>query len=538
MHILKAHQAYPGRVIFDHLQKTAGQAINAWLAQALGPGCVTPNLIGEHRDLIRRFGGPYSIISAHVVFQAGDGLDTRYQYVTVLREPIDRALSWIFFLLKNVDSDHDTAELIEGAKQFVASDGAESTSAFLDSIRSPYVEHFSRINGHTEHNDDEKIASALAAIEQYDVVGLYEQMPAFIADFGALVGIAPPGRLPHVNVTRSRPRVHQITSTLRSQLEQLNQLDLQFYSEVATRIANRTSSAVSARPAPTISWARYDPVGPRIIATTDVCVASAVLREGTQIDHGSLITFDLNVLLTREIADLEIGIHIFDSDQRWAFGTNNTLIGQPHKRVAPGSYKVSHHLVADLPSGRYIAGFAFSENLTDRKHELFWQDNMCTFEVRRHPTLAHAGYAYLPAELSMQRTDSASDHAVVTQHAGSLQASVSSLQLTCGETLTLPVRITNLSDQAWLGDVFRPVKLSYHWLSEQGDVHMYEGLRSMPPIGGFPASSEVHATVQIIAPESPGRYRLVPTLVQEQVCWFENCGFEAPTIDVLVSLPS
>ncbi|PCE21885.1 hypothetical protein BWP39_19635 [Paraburkholderia acidicola] len=523
-------------MIFDHLQKTAGQAVNAWLANALGPGCVTPNLIGEHRDLIRRLGGPYSIISAHVVFQNGDTLDTRYQYVTVLREPIDRALSWIFFLLKNVDPDRNTTTLIDGAKRFVASDGEDTTSEFLDSIRSPYVEHFCRIGGHAENSDSEKLAAANAALNDYDVVGLYEQMPAFVADFGALLGIAPPERLPHVNVTRSRPKVHQISDVLRSRLEQLNRLDIQFYADVSARIANR--ARVASAPASTIAWARYDAVEQRAITTPDICVASAALREGEQIDHGSLITFDLEILLTRDIVELEMGIHIFDADQRWAFGINSTLLGQPFKHVTPGSYRVSHHLVADLPSGRYTAGFAFAERLAGREHELFWQHSMCAFEVRRHPTVAHAGYAYLPAELSIQRTGLAFERAVITQHTGSLQASVVSLQLTCGEVLSLPVTVTNLSGQSWLGDVFRPVKLSYHWLNAQGDVHLYEGLRSSPPVDGFAASSDVPAIIQVVAPEAPGHYRLILTLVQEQVCWFEENGFEASTIDVSVSLPS
>jgi len=40
---------FNGRVIFDHLPKTGGQAVNAWLTNMLGTGTVTTNLIGEHR---------------------------------------------------------------------------------------------------------------------------------------------------------------------------------------------------------------------------------------------------------------------------------------------------------------------------------------------------------------------------------------------------------------------------------------------------------------------------------------------------------
>jgi len=56
---------FNGRVIFDHLPKTGGQAVKAWLTNTLGTGTVTTNLIGEHRALIRRYGGAYAVISGH-----------------------------------------------------------------------------------------------------------------------------------------------------------------------------------------------------------------------------------------------------------------------------------------------------------------------------------------------------------------------------------------------------------------------------------------------------------------------------------------
>ncbi len=73
-----AQNAFPGRIIFDHLAKTAGQAVNAWLQQELGTGSVTDNLIGSQRELIQGYGGNYSIIGGHFSFD-GSGFDPRYQ---------------------------------------------------------------------------------------------------------------------------------------------------------------------------------------------------------------------------------------------------------------------------------------------------------------------------------------------------------------------------------------------------------------------------------------------------------------------------
>ena len=98
---MEASNVFGGRVVFDHLPKTAGQAVNAWLRAELGESCVTTNLIGEHRALIHQYGGDYSVISGHVHFSR-EGLDPRYQYITCLREPIDRAVSWLFFVTKKI----------------------------------------------------------------------------------------------------------------------------------------------------------------------------------------------------------------------------------------------------------------------------------------------------------------------------------------------------------------------------------------------------------------------------------------------------
>ena len=67
--LILSQSVFDGRIIFDHLPKAAGTAVNAWLVKVLGSGCVTPNLIGKHQDLICRYGGEYSVISGHVNFE-------------------------------------------------------------------------------------------------------------------------------------------------------------------------------------------------------------------------------------------------------------------------------------------------------------------------------------------------------------------------------------------------------------------------------------------------------------------------------------
>lgn len=527
-------KAYPGRLIFDHLPKTAGQAINAWLVSELGNGCVTPNLIGNHFDLIRKYGGLYSVISAHVHFHDGKGLDPRYQYVTLLRDPVDRVVSWLFFVINNHD-DIQLPELRQAAIDFVNNNEESQITGY---VKNTYVEHFCRIQGTGTESDEQKIANALAAIKKYDVVGLYEDIPQFLAQVATLAGLPKPEHLQHVNVTTKRPQVNELSPALRERIVAMNQLDIRFFEEVvAWRNSSRSEESHPATSSIYRGWAPYEKMQGRSISTPDLIVSTGSLREGYSVAHGQLMTFDIDFTLTTKISDLEIGIHIHDDHGQWAFGTNSSLIGQSHRSMQIGSYHVSHHVIANLPAGKYTAGFAFAEKLPQGNRELFWQDVICEFEVLRPSAKVFAGSSYLPSSISLNRPKHAAKQTVVTQHLGSLQVLHPLQQLSMGSMTDIAVEVLNSSDQPWIGDSSRPINLSYHWLHSSGEMLLFNGLRTAMPLGGFTPGTPRTAEIQVQAPDEAGSYILVLTLVQEQVAWFEDKGFEAARHAVTVEAP-
>ncbi len=532
---LQETKAFPGRVIFDHLPKTAGQAINTWLARSLGSGCVTTNLVGEHAALVRQYGGRYSIISAHVIFRHGEQLDPRYQYITLLREPLDRAISWIYFLINNVPEDTETYPLIEGARKFVESEGEEATPEFFDSIRSPYVEHFSRVAGHPSNDDQTKLACALAAISRYEVVGLYEHMSEFMLNVARLIGIEPLERLSKVNVTSQRPKATEISPTLRERLVELNRLDLEFYNQLSEFRQQRSvqESALPAQPLP--GWRKFDEPAPRVLNTPDVSVAFISLQNGTRVRHGVAMTFDIEFLLTRPIEDLEITLSLMDEHDSCAFSINSTQIGTPLLNAETGSYQLSFKVAAILPEGNYFAGFSFTERLPGHLNELFWQDRACEFRVYRDVPIPHMGYMYLPSELSISRVGAVQDDIVVRHPQGSISTDIATLEITSGKRTCVPVHIWNESDSAWIGDKFRPVKIAYHWRRDSGEIAVFDGSRSSLPEGGIPPRTRVSADAWIEAPELPGRYILELTMLQEGIYWFEERGFRTGYVEVTVT---
>lgn len=522
---------FDGRVIFDHLPKTAGQAVNAWLTNSLGSGCVTPNLMGGHRELIRRYGGEYSVISGHINFH-GEGLDPRYFYLTCFREPIDRAISWIFFVMKNHDKDQ-LGKLWVEAERFFATDGDELGALFKGGINNPYVEHFAAAIGTHCSTDNQKLENALRIIESYDVWGLFEQMPRFVADVAELIGLPPPAALERVNVTSERLGVNQINDSLRTRLEELNSLDLQLYAELKRRYELKVACIPGKDQKPCRSWGPYEKPMDREYLEPDVVLLGFRASNSAVVVRGEFVRFEVDISLPEPVNELEIGIHIFDSERRWAFGVSSSLLSHVLRDHPAGLHRFSYYFVADLPDGAYTIGFAAAEKAGDRPRELAWFDRLLDMSletVRRSPSV---GYADLPVEFA-SRSLSPLPALAITDAKGCLTAKAALNTCVAGRQYQLDVELFNLGEQAWCGSWKEPINLSYRWLDLEGNVIVSDGLRTALPIMQLLPGDSVSVTVTIAAPSEAGNYRLMLLPVQENCFWFDGRGFVPTMIDVEV----
>jgi len=516
------NKSFNGRMIFDHLPKTAGQSINSWLIQELGSGCVTPNLIGTHDELIRQYGGEYSIVSGHIHFD-GDGLDPRYQYVTFFRDPIDRVVSFLYFVIKNHNSD-ELNELYEWVTAFIESDGIVYHNGLDGYISNLYVNHF----GVFQYNQNyTQLENALETVKLYDVIGFYDDIPQFLKDFSSLLGIPAPELLPKVNVTKERPKSNKISPQFRERLVELNSLDIEFYEKLREWYfqQERVEKPIIIES----PWERYErPNRDRVFSVPEFQLRQATLKEGYDIIHGQALRFEVEFALDLEIAELEAGIHILDTQRRWAFGTNSTLQKQVIRNVSPGIYRISHYVIADLPEGVYTAGFAFAEKLSDgSSNELMWYGKLCEFRVSYPSHRVRIGYANLPATQMLTKI---SDIQKITNGAGKIVPVSVPTNMKPLETNVINVKIYNDTDVTWRNDPFRPSKLSYHWLDENGTVILFEGVRTPLPDDGVLGYDSTLASMKIVAPKEEGKYKLILTMVQESVGWFEGMGFEAYTV--------
>jgi putative methyltransferase (TIGR04325 family) len=94
-------------------------------------------------------------------------------------------------------------------------------------------------------------------------------------------------------------------------------------------------------------------------------------------------------------------------------------------------------------------------------------------------------------------------------------------EMEVGEQRTFDVRVENLGSETWdWGEDGRPeVRLAYHWRRENGDVVIWDGLRTPFP-APVPSGGTALVPVHVVAPPEHGAYRLALDLLHEHVRWF------------------
>jgi hypothetical protein len=400
-----SRKAYGGRIIYDHLFKTAGQSINRWLIDSLGNRCVTPNLIGGHGELIRKYGGCYSVISGHIGFH-GEGLDPRYHYVCCLRDPIDRVISALFFIVNNHTeeffiglNDPDQIALYNQAKKFIESEGDDVGPILRGIICNYYVTHFGGILTSNNFQND-KLNLAKTAIESYDLVGFFEDLDCFTDDFSVLLGMTPLRRLGRLNKGANRPSVEGISKKMLNKIVSMNFEDCALYEHAKNYWLKKVRRLSLCE-----SRDDYIPYNHSVEAVARLSNGFNLLNFYSSYDAevivGSEINFVLEIDFSEEILSPVWGIHIFDEYGAWAFGINSEMMGYQFSTIGVGRHSVKFSIEALLPAGVYSVGFALLGRVNGNQVEIAWFDSLASLSIRDEKKYIGIGYAPIPAVIEM-----------------------------------------------------------------------------------------------------------------------------------------
>lgn len=105
------------------------------------------------------------------------------------------------------------------------------------------------------------------------------------------------------------------------------------------------------------------------------------------------------------------------------------------------------------------------------------------------------------------------------------------------EIHSIKINIFNSTNYFWQTTKKTPIHLSYHWYRNDGEVYVFDGLRTS-------LSSIVHIdkdnilSLRIKNPKEPGQYFLAVTLVWEGKFWFENKGLNLKKHSILNEMNS
>lgn len=402
---MKDNSFFSGRVIYDHLAKTAGQAVNHWLRDQLGNRCVTENLIGDHSELIRNYGGIFPIISGHLFFQS-EGLDPKYRYFTVIREPIDRAVSWINYILDSIGNS-PLASNLKIIEQFITNPDMIVSKELYDALNvNYYINHFYKIIDHREKDPEKQFSLALNAISEFDIIGLYEYLKEFTDEVSNYIGIENPEQLPRINVRRTEKEKKDISAKAIYVIQELNKRDIEFFLRVQEIYHRRKKGKkpIVQKKSSQIMKYEWDP-SRKDFSSGSAFFIEAHLKNTDTIYQDDIVGIEAVFSIEKEIDLLDIGFHIFDSYGRWAFGTNTVKIESIQKQIKPDIYKAHFYFLAALPIGKYLIGFATRGIHKEYEEELFWKQNAIEIQVYKRENHDFSGYTNLQTSFLLTKTN-------------------------------------------------------------------------------------------------------------------------------------
>jgi hypothetical protein len=106
-------------------------------------------------------------------------------------------------------------------------------------------------------------------------------------------------------------------------------------------------------------------------------------------------------------------------------------------------------------------------------------------------------------------------------------------QMQIGQTITVPVTVSNVGQGIFSTTSSNPVDLGYHWYDPLGKLVAWDGLRTKLPADLQPGGS-VLLNAQVQSPPDGGTYQLRFDLAQEGVAWFSSKGIPTGNVNVTV----
>lgn len=408
--------------------------MNAAFVKSFGRNNFISNLNGGHEYLIRNFGGKYSILSGHIHFY-GEGLDPRYVYTTILREPVERAISWISFILNN-HSDGEIDEVKAAALNFVNSDGEIFDEGILFELKNYMTRHFSSI---TDGITDGNIETALKNLSNYNLIGFFDKLEKFTHEFQLLAQ----STVSH-NTQKQNESIKKINPTrkLIEKITELNKLDLQLY-EVAKKLYFPLLKNTDFEPR---LFPKQDEIFPK--EGGHFYLISAQNSNGRLCLQGDTHEIELKIYSELSQCDLHMKIIFRDAADFIVYEKIFTIFIQ-NSKIIFSKFKFS---TAPL-FGKYSITFQFSTE-KDSYTAISEYPNILELEVFTElKKIDYEGVVDLHGEIDQTSNINIQSNLATNNFSGSAEISLIRSEINQKSCKSLRIRIINRSKDFWLSTV-------------------------------------------------------------------------------------
>lgn len=224
----------PRKILFDHLPKCGGSSLNAYLEKQYLNRKIysinSKNIRGSLDNFISLSvdtRNKYDLVKGHSAHKLINYVHPESIKVTVLRDPIDRTIS-LFFYIKRRSSHYLHSKISElNLDEFAESE-------WNVKFRNWYTAHFSGIDvSVAEQNPEKSITRAVEVLlSRYHIIGFLDDFTSFTERLREEAKFRRPYDNEFRNVTTNRPTIADIPKSTIKNIEEINQLDMDFYRRI------------------------------------------------------------------------------------------------------------------------------------------------------------------------------------------------------------------------------------------------------------------------------------------------------------------
>jgi hypothetical protein len=540
------------KLLHFHLPKTGGSALRNFFVEHLGEKAVTPPLQGMMLREALLHWHQAAVISGHFIAKQADTIPADRMAITVLRDPIDRFLSEYFYNKFDIDNQlvevHQRAGTIDTYIDYLSHAPAEAAMVQMEMLYplgTDAQRHLSL---------DEKLISAKKAIDHFGLLGIQEEMDDFCSILCAQFRL-PSTQARHVNVTSRRIYRDDLTLSQRHAIERVLEPEIELYSHARIRFQQDRRRFITLHcpnggvadvvPAGDVGGTEKGAIqiekqpadfGDRRCEISNIEVLGRISGPG-QAMTGETVDVFFHIIAHEALDQLSVGIAFKDEHGSVVFGTNSNLLGDTYS-VTSGKYLVKFTFLNRLGPGSFYIDGAVTRKSSHYDGCFHWRHSAAKLVVHAYATQHFEGRVLLDMDL---RIDGISSDAVwcrklpeeknvVARAFGNACKQLTDFRCSLdlmspidiadrSSDVLLQIRTANRGSETWRSGGRYPVRLSYRWLSKQGDTLVADGLRSELSSDIVPGGSAV-ILLHLRTPDEPAEIFLMVSLVQEGVAWF------------------